>query len=149
MKYINKLLIIFILAILTGCNGAANTKTQIPIFSNVGIIGVNYSDSQFIIDLPDTVSYAVLGIFNSEIEADDENKTVDDGNLIAGSRTGLSGYARNRVSVNNLFTYDAARNDFTNTRFTPVTGTEYCWAVWGFDQWGNLTHASQSQKENF
>ncbi len=113
-----------------------------PIFDDVELVSASYSYSgeTFTYSFPDEVVYIVLGVFNAPIETDGKIIT-NMNNLKAGSRTGHAGFFRNSLSKTALYTFSG--NDFTTTQYTTGTNNGYC-AVWGYDKWGTLTHASNS-----
>lgn len=139
--------------VLLNCGGDEEEQPKSPIFSDVEIItlytpdaieisSADTSNFKFTFCLPSEVSYAVLGIFYSAVPIETNGNTfTNPDNLIAGSRTGLTGWGRGEVSASNLYEFDNI-DDFNENKPFSLSGT-YHWAVWGYDKWGNLTHASE------
>ena len=119
-----------------------------PIFSDVERIeltspphnGSGVSPVVFQFDAPSEVSYLVLALFDAQIQVVG-SRIVNEGSFSYGSRSGLSGFSRSSISSDDLYSYDPVGNDLAGAPGPPAAGTYY-WAVWGYDKWGNLTHAS-------
>lgn len=144
MKLIFKIsifVLILIFPVLISCGDSEEDMPTSPIFSDVKSISIEWEDPDFTYYLPEEVEYAVLGIFSENIETSGDAITNED-EFLAGSMTDLDGWSRSRVSSTDVYTYDNATSNFTSNKYTLSTGTDYSWAVWGFDKYMNLTHAS-------
>jgi hypothetical protein len=127
-----------------------------PIFSDVERIDLvlpttsaNGSTS-FQFDAPSEVANIVIGVFSSPILVNGD-RIVNEGAFQFGSRSGLAGFSRSAVRASDFYGYNLATHDFdTSVPFAavPSTGLRY-WAVWGYDKWGNLTHASPQWSVTF
>jgi hypothetical protein len=99
----------------------------------------------FQFDIPSVVEYVVLALFTASIDV--SGKTITNPNAwVAGNRSGLSGFSTSSTRADNLFPFDLGSGDFDtslgNYTPSPPFPQTFYWAVWGYDQWGNLTHAS-------
>lgn len=151
MKFSNKLFPVFIIAasvlIINGC-AKENENPTSPIFSGVEVInitrpnsGVSLGTGGFIWDVPDDVEYMVLGIFSAPIQT--SGKTITNMNqCLGGSRTGLTGFERGQLLKSNIRSYSQTTNDFLDDAGANIVTTTRYWAVWGYDKYMNLTHAS-------
>ncbi len=150
MKGIKNIFFLTITAIVLGflyCAEEGPQQSTQPIFSGVEKINLtgpsttaDRSDgTNFLFEAPESVHYFVLGVMSAA--PDVMGKTIiNDNQWLAGSRSGLAGFSNGLVNVNNLRTYDQGTNNYTPTAFTGIAS--YYWFVIGFDEWGNLTHAS-------
>jgi hypothetical protein len=130
-------------------NSCAENKTNptSPIFSDVEVIEITRPDSGgslgttgFIWDVPDEVEYMVLGIFSSVIQV--SGKTIINmDKCYGGGRTGLAGFERGQLLTSNIHQYDQNTGDFNPALSAGILSPSY-WAVWGYDKYMNLTHAS-------
>lgn len=154
MKFIWKLIILyisFLSIILTGCGGSESSQPESLIYSNVKSITLYgpadgdpiTSADEFTYYIPGDVHVAVLGIFANEIETSGDT-FVNADDLLAGSRTGLTGWTTGSVSAGQLYEFDGV-DDFDPASTFNTPGT-YHWAVWGFDKYGELTHASPQRE---
>ncbi len=140
---------------LAGCINNVAEQPKTPIFAGTEEIGlilpldggsVNAGGS-FSYSVPSEVKYVVFGLFNAKIET--SGKTISNPQaFIAGSRDGLSGFVRGSQTRSTMHTYDQNTKDFVSATADPGNGTDRYWAVWGYDQFGNLTHSSPQRRVN-
>ncbi len=130
------------------CGGEEKSVPTSPIFSDVETIEIGQDGSKFTYYLPSDVAFAVLGVFSSvNIEIESDGRAVKDDNLIGGSRTGMPSWGRSDVLKSNLYNYNPSTYDFNGSSpYSLPAGTGYYWAIWGYDKYGNLTHASGKLK---
>lgn len=96
--------------------------------------------------LPAEVTYAVIGVFNANIVTSGSSIS-NEANFLYGSRTGLSDFVRGSQVQSVLHGYDATTKNFKTPNSSPAASSgTYYWAVWGYDQYGNLTHSSPAWK---
>jgi hypothetical protein len=99
----------------------------------------------FIYSAPADVKYLVFGLFDQQIVT--SGKTISNpANFKYGNRDGLADFSRGTQAKAKLHNYNASTRDFDTTNATSPSGSNYYWAVWGFDQYGNLTHSSPQRK---
>lgn len=145
MRILNKLIyisfIVFLPFILLNCSDSEKKMPVSPIFSDVENIQIGQTATDFTFYLPEDVYYAVLGVFDVEIETQG-NTIINELDFEGGNRTGLSGFTRSGVPKNMIWHYEDSQNDFSQTvKYIPQNVVDH-WAVWGYDRYGNLTHAS-------
>lgn len=142
--------------IITGAlliQGCAQTEQQprTPIFEGTEEIslslplnGGNLSASSMTYNVPTEVKFVVFGLFSAQITT--SGKTITNPTaFVAGSRDGLSDFVRGSQTRGTLHLYNQGTRDFESA--TGVVGnTPYYWAVWGYDQYGNLTHSSPQRQ---
>ena len=141
------LLLIIIGALLI--QGCAQTEQQprTPIFEGTEEIslslplnGGNLGASSMTYNVPSEVKFVVFGLFNAQITT--SGKTITNpAAFIRGNRDGLADFVRGSQTRTTLHTYNQATKDFDAAVNDPANATYY-WAVWGYDQYGNLTHSS-------
>ncbi len=135
--------------------GCVQTEEQpkTPIFEGTKEIsltlplnGNNLGTSPMTYSVPSEVKYVVFGLFNAQITT--SGKTITNpAAFVAGSRDGLSDFVRGSQTRASLHLYDQTSKDFAGNT-NPGTNTYY-WAVWGYDQYGNLTHSSPQRQVAF
>jgi hypothetical protein len=126
-----------------------------PIFSDVERIELQLPGSgaganagtNFQFDAPSEVRYLVLAVFTAPIQVQG-SRIVNEPAWAYGSRSGLSGFSRSSVQAGMFYQYDPLQKDYNTVQAAPVGGVYY-WAVWGYDKWGNLTHASPQWQVSF
>jgi len=114
--------------------GTKEISLTLPLHNqNLGTSPMTYS-------VPSEVKFIVFGLFNAEITT--SGKTITNpAAFVAGSRDGLSDFVRGSQTRASLHAYNQTSKDFDSGNFNPGAATYY-WAVWGYDQYGNLTHSS-------
>ena len=141
---------------LSGCIKTDDDQPKTPIFAGTEEIGlilpldngsVNASGS-FSYSVPSEVKYVVFGLFNADIIT--SGKTISNPDaFVAGSRDGLADFVRGTQARSTLHAYNQGTKDFNAATTTvPNSGPIYYWAVWGYDQFGNLTHSSPRRRVN-
>ncbi len=141
------LIVVILLMGLCACETAPQLESTIfPDVERIDII--DFNGTTFSYYAPKEVKYLVLGIFDGNISVNTDTMTIDDYNLLGGSHSGI-GMGRGSVTTANIYFYDPATKNFNSIVMTigAVTGT--CWAVWGYDEFGNLTHASQQENDTY
>lgn len=111
------------------------------------IDNLDFNGTTFSYYAPKEVKYLVLGIFDGDISVNTDTMTIDDTNLLGGSHSG-TGMGRGSVTTTNIYYYDPATKNF-NSNLMPNTVNGTCWAVWGYDEFGNLTHASEQRNQAY
>jgi hypothetical protein len=155
--FILKYLILSGVMLILGCGETPPEPPTSPIFDDVEKIDlitplddddhsttISASSIDFLFDIPSDVKYVMVGIFTEDIDVVGD-KIVNDTDCVAGSRSGLSGFSRSSIPAANMRVFNPASGDFTATTFaSTVSGStdNYYWAVWGYDEGQNLTHAS-------
>lgn len=115
--------------------------TAITLKSPAHAATINTSNN-FNYELPAEVTYAVIGIFNANVVTSDSTIS-NEANFLYGSRTGMSDFVRGFQTQATLHGYDSATKNFKSPNSSPAASSgTYYWAVWGYDQFGNLTHSS-------
>ncbi|MBN1897827.1 MAG: hypothetical protein JW827_03535 [Spirochaetes bacterium] len=99
------------------------------------------SADYFIYEPPEQASLLMLGVFSGPIQVSADNE-IGTANLIAGHRSGLTGFSRTTMYVKDLLTFSQTTKDFTTTTYSSTGTNAYKVAVWGYDKNGYLTHAS-------
>jgi hypothetical protein len=98
--------------------------------------------------VPSEVKFVVFGLFNAQITT--AGKTITNPSaFIRGNRDGLADFVRGSQTRATLHTYNQTTKDFDAALNDPGGPTTYHWAVWGYDQYGNLTHSSPQRQVNF
>lgn len=137
---------------LSGCIKTEDNQPTTPIFAGTEEIGLitplhtgNLGASgSFSYDVPANVKYVVFGLFSAEITT--SGKTITNPQaFVAGSRDGLSDFVRGSQARSALHAYNQSTMDFNAAATGAADGTYY-WAVWGYDQFGNLTHSSPQRR---
>lgn len=137
---------------LSGCLKTDDDQPKTPIFAGTEEIGLILpantgnlgASGSFSYTVPSEVKYVVFGLFNAEIIT--SGKTITNPQaFIAGSRDGLSDFVRGSQARSALHSYNQATKDF-NAAATGAADNTYYWAVWGYDQFGNLTHSSPQRR---
>jgi hypothetical protein len=156
MKQLTQFLATAVIAgALSGCLKTNDDQPKTPIFAGteeIGLIlpsndGSLASNGSFSYSVPGDVKYLVIGVFNAEIAT--SGKTITNtSNFVAGSRDGMTDFVRGSQSRTTLHSFNQTTRDFDSALFNP-TGTGHYWAVWGYDQFGNLTHSSPQRRVNF
>ncbi len=101
----------------------------------------------FTYSVPAEVKFVVFGLFNAQITT--SGKTITNPTaFIYGSRDGLSDFVRGSQSDTTLHNYNQTSKDFDAGSVGGPTCTNCYWAVWGYDQYGNLTHSSPQRLVN-
>lgn len=150
-KSIYILLVLVMTVGFVACNEEETVKRE-PIFAGVGKITLFYNGgseigtgnvkfSDIIFQFPDknVVSYVVMGFFNNPIIVDTTlNKITNTTDWVFGSRTNLAGFSTDTAST--AYVYSQTTQDFTSAQYS-TPGTFY-WAVWAYDEFGNLIAAS-------
>lgn len=135
---------VLLVAILFQCSEEGVLQQNPPLLGNERINAWYDGSSTFWFDTPEEVKYLVLGVFDALPQTDGE-KILNPEHLIAGSRTGLNGFGRNSVELDYIYDYDPAEGDFDES--SDWSELNSWWAVWGYDEWGNLTHSSSATLE--
>ena len=156
----NRLVTILLFAVFMVCfSQCTNSKTEpaptTPIFAGTTTLSLVWpshgatsvsTSTALQYSVPSEVSYVVIGIFNADIVTNGSTIS-NEGNFLYGSRTGMSDFVRGNQSQSALHAYDAATKNFKSPNSSPAASSgTYYWAVWGYDQYGNLTHSSPSWK---
>lgn len=98
----------------------------------------------FTYNVPSEVKYIVFGLFNAPITT--SGKTITNPSaFLYGSRDGLSDFARGQQARNAFHSFNQTARDVDSTVANPPNGIYY-WAIWGYDQYGNITHSSRQRK---
>lgn len=144
-------LVFICLIFLAGCPDIPSTLTS-AVFTGLEKIDINpvsnssmSTSDYFNYTLSKDIKYAIVELFSSDAEfSDNEEKKVPVDKLLAGSRTGLAGFTRDKVQASQLYGVNADRTDFkaSGANYSPSSGTAYKWIVLGYDENMNLTHAS-------
>lgn len=147
---IYSLILVFAATLLADCTNTAE-QPKTPIFEGTTEIPLSLPldstalSGDFTYAVPAEVKYLVFGLFDQQITT--SGKTITNpGNFKFGSRDGFSDFSRGTQAKAKLHNYNAATKDFDAANATAPSGTNYYWAVWGFDQYGNLTHSSPQRK---
>ncbi|AFM13724.1 hypothetical protein [Turneriella parva] len=120
--------------------GTKEISLTLPL--NNGTIGTAMTYS-----VPSEVKFVVFGLFNAQITT--SGKTITNpGAFVAGSRDGLSDFVRGSQTRASLHSYNQTTKDF-NAAASDPGNNNYYWAVWGYDQYGNLTHSSAQRQVTF
>jgi hypothetical protein len=107
----------------------------------------NLGTSPMTYSVPSEVKFIVFGLFNADITT--SGKTITNPTaFVAGSRDGLADFVRGSQTRASLHPYNQSSKDFDAGNFNPPAMTYY-WAVWGYDQYGNLTHSSARRQVVF
>lgn len=140
---------------LSGCIKTDDDQPKTPIFAGTEEIAlilpldngsVNASGS-FSYSVPSEVKYVVFGLFNAEIVT--SGKTITNtSNFVAGSRDGMADFVRGSQSRTTLHSFNQTTRDFNSAISNPSSPPLHYWAVWGYDQFGNLTHSSPQRRVN-
>ena len=154
-KFLYSLLIISVVSvILVGCKDdstppptspAVDGTTKIEIISPDHDSTVNFNTGTLTWDEPSGVDIAVA-IFSSS--PDTSSGSIDMTNVIAGTRTGLSGLNEGSVSINALYDYDTGSGDFDDADtiatgdLTNGNGNTHYWVVFAYQSGTILTHSS-------
>ncbi len=138
------------LAMLPGCQ-TTDPQPTTPIFTGTKEITLNsplhtapLSTGNFLYTVPTEVRYVVFGVFNAQIVTNGSTIS-NEANFLYGSRTGLSDFVAGTQAKATLHDYDSTTKNFKAPNST-VPSTTYYWAVWGYDQYGNLTHSSPQRQ---
>lgn len=100
--------------------------------------------ASFTYSAPTEAKYIVFGIFTAEIQT--AGKTITNSSaFLAGNREGITDFVRGSQATSKLHAYNATTKDFATANFSLPNGTYY-WAVWGFDEYGAITHSSPQRK---
>jgi hypothetical protein len=120
--------------------GTKEISLTLPL--NNGTIGTAMTYS-----VPSEVKFVVFGLFSGQITT--SGKTITNPSaFVAGSRDGLSDFVRGSQTRASLHSYNQTTKDFNAAAGDPGNNNYY-WAVWGYDQYGNLTHSSPQRQVNF
>ena len=132
------LFLILIPLVLVFC-GTDPEKGQTPFFNNVDLITINTPAANGVtvdpisFTAPSNCTYIVVGIFSADPSATSTNTFVDPTLLVAGIRTGMTGFSTTvPIPKTSLKTYDLVNGDFTNSGYIYTTGTRYL-IIWGYD----------------
>lgn len=132
-------------------NSNSEPPPSSPIFSGTTQISLvspshgSTSSAALQYSLPAEVTYAVIGVFNANIVT--SGSTIsNEANFLYGSRTGLGDFVRGSQVQSALHGYDPTTKNFKAPNSSPAASSTYYWAVWGYDQYGNLTHSSPAWK---
>jgi hypothetical protein len=138
------------LAMLLGCQ-TTDPQPTTPIFSGTKEISLtsplhtaSLGGGSFFYSVPTEVKYVVFGVFNAQIVTNGSTIS-NEANFLYGSRTGLSDFVAGTQVKSTLHDYDSSTKNFKTPNSTVPAGTYY-WAVWGYDQYGNLTHSSPQRQ---
>lgn len=138
------------LAALPGCQ-TTDPQPTTPIFSGTKEITLTSPlhtatlSGNFLYTVPTEVKYVVFGVFNAQIVT--SGSTIsNEANFLYGSRTGLADFVSGTQAKATLHDYDASTKNFKTPNSTVGTGPNFYWAVWGYDQYGNLTHSSPQRQ---
>lgn len=153
MRTVSKLFTITAaLVLLAGCTNKADDQPTTQIFEGTAVIsltlplngqGLAASGGSFVYYAPSEVKYLVFGLFNQPITV--SGKTITNPSaFVFGSRDGLANFVRGTQTTATMHAYNQSTKDFDAGTSAPGAGT-YHWAVWGYDQYGNLTHSSPSR----
>lgn len=96
---------------------------------------------------PSEVKYLIVGLFDQQI-ATSGTTITNPQNFKFGSRTGLADFVAGSQTRATMHAYDTASKNFVAAASSPTAATYY-WAVWGYDQYGNLTHCSPQRSVVF
>ena len=142
--------IILSLGMLPGCQ-TTDPQPTTPIFSGTKEISLtsplhtaSLSTGNFLYTVPSEVKYVVFGVFNAQIVTNGSTIS-NESNFLYGSRTGLGDFVSGTQAKGTLHDYDASTKNFKAPNSTVPSATYY-WAVWGYDQYGNLTHSSPQRQ---
>ncbi|MBX3724059.1 MAG: hypothetical protein KF713_19590 [Turneriella sp.] len=114
--------------------------TEIKLSSPSDAAGLGASGS-FLYSVPSEVKYLVFGLFNAKITT--SGKTVTNPSaFVYGSRDGLSDFVRGQQARSAFHSYNQTTKDFDAATVTATCTPGCYWAVWGYDQYGNITHSS-------
>lgn len=136
--------ILIVVILLMGlCACETPPELHSTIFPDVERIdNLNYSGGNFTYYAPEEVKYLVLGIFTDTIETDPDTMTITT-TIRGGQRTGL-GMTRSSVTSAELYEYSYGIKNF-DIGSPYALPNPFHWAVWGYDEYGNLTHASSEE----
>ena len=142
--------VLLLLVFLPGCQNTDPQPTT-PIFSGTKEISLSsplhtasLGGGSFLYSVPTEVKYVVFGVFNAQIVTNGSTIS-NEANFLYGSRTGLSDFVAGTQTKGTLHDYDASTKNFKAPNSTVPSATYY-WAVWGYDQYGNLTHSSPQRQ---
>jgi hypothetical protein len=141
-----------IAGVLSGCLKTDDDQPKTLIFEGTEAITLiapsdnNNLTGNFTYTVPSEVKFVVFGLFNAAITTSGKSITNPSA-FVAGSRDGLSDFVRGSQSVGTLHAYSQSSKDFVAAGPGGLTGLHY-WAVWGYDQFGNLTHSSPQRRVN-
>ena len=141
--------VILALTALPGCQ-TTDPQPTTPIFSGTKEITLTSPlhtatlSGNFLYTVPAEVKYVVFGVFNAQIVTNGSTIS-NEANFLYGSRTGLADLVSGTQAKATLHDYDASTKNFKTPNSTVPAGTYY-WAVWGYDQYGNLTHSSPQRQ---
>lgn len=107
---------------------------------NLGTAAMTYS-------VPTEVKFVVFGLFSTQITTSGKSITNPTA-FVAGSRDGAADFVRGSQTRSTLHPYNQTTKDFDSGLLNPGAATYY-WAVWGYDQYGNLTHSSPQRSVVF
>lgn len=151
MKIIKRLHIIWFLLLLDTRCVKSSEEPGTPIFEGTTEISLSLpsADSSlgggnFTYSVPSEVKYIVFGLFNNQVTTSGKSIT-NPAVFLYGSRDGFSDFVRGEQAKTTLHSYNQGTKDFDSGTTTPPNATYY-WAVWGYDQYGNLTHSSRQRK---
>lgn len=133
-------IIIGLLTLAAAFAGCGNTVVENPLFSGTTLIeSVNYVslNSTFYWDSP-AVSYQVVGIFTNDI-AVQNGQILNTNDCVGLWNTALVGSAGN-VGIANFVS--VTNGVITTNLLTALPSGSKCWAVWGYDEGGTVTHSS-------
>jgi hypothetical protein len=125
-----------------GCAGTPEDN-KVPFFKDTSLITGSYSNPTFTFTLPTdvTITTIVLGVFFGD-PVRDQNNVLNISLLLAGNRTGLTGFTFGGNTVTlpkaNVYTYTAG--DFNPS--SPISTAANRWVVWGSDSGGNIVASS-------
>ncbi|GAB4445647.1 MAG: hypothetical protein OHK0011_27340 [Turneriella sp.] len=135
---------------LSGCLKTDDDQPKTLIFEGTEAITlISPSDNtslsgNFTYTVPSEVKYVVFGLFNAAITTSGKSITNPSA-FVAGSRDGLSDFVRGSQARAALHAYNQSTKDF-DAAATGAAANPYYWAVWGYDQFGNLTHSSPQRR---
>ncbi len=139
------------LVTLPGCQ-TTDPQPTTPIFSGTKEITLTsplnntaLGSANFLYTVPAEVKYVVFGVFNGTIVTSGSTITNESA-FLYGSRTGMADFVSGSQAKGALHDYDATTKNFKTPNSTVGTGSNFYWAVWGYDQYGNLTHSSPQRQ---
>lgn len=124
--------------------------TLIPLYADTNVLSVN---GLITMNASSNIDYLVVGVFEGIPRLDDEGM-LSTANLVAGTRTGISGFSRHYLPLTDFYAFDKTKNDFdaTTPYYTTATDTAktntYRVLIWGFDSYGQIKYSSPARSYN-